>query len=215
MNNASQDLVFRILDAVKRAEESDPWLPESVTSIQSFTGQKVRHFLNALCSLPETVFLEIGTWNGGMLAAAAFGNPGSFTGIDRFSDFGGSPDGTREKFRELGVNARLVEADCWGILETDLPKGVNIFFYDGPHDFESHRKALPHFTDIMAPQFVFAVDDWEDERVREATLKGILDAGLKTLDYRRLGEGHHESRDGWWNGIGTFILSKEHNGKGY
>ena len=208
MKNAD-DLPLRVVDAIRRAEGSDWCLPDSVTSIKSFTGHKVQHFLDALCSHPDTVYLEIGTWNGGTMAAAAWGNLGSFTGIDRFSDFGGSPDGTREKFREVGVNARLIEADCWTVPMAELPQGVNVFFYDGPHDFESHRRALPHFAEIVAPQFIFVVDDWEDDKVREATALGILDANLKTLAYHRLGQGEHESQAGWWNALGVFALAKD------
>ena len=61
----------------------------------------------------------------------------------------------------------------------------------------------------MAPQFIFVVDDWEDDKVREATALGILDANLKTLAYHRLGQGEHESKAGWWNGLGTFVLAKD------
>ena len=201
-------MILRVIDAIIRTERSELWLPESITAIKSFSGQKVRHFLNAVCSASDTVFLEIGTWNGGTMAAAAFGNPGSFTTVDNFKDFGGAAGGTREKFREIGVNVRLIEADCWEVPMADLPRGVNVFFFDGPHDYESHRQALYHFDERLAPLFVHIVDDWEDKTVRDATFAGIEDADLRTLAYLWLGFGEHEARGGWWNGLGVFVLNK-------
>ena len=203
-------MILRVIDAIIRTERSELWLPESITAIKSFSGQKVRHFLNAVCSASDTVFLEIGTWNGGTMAAAAFGNPGSFTTIDNFKDFGGSAEETRKKFREVAfdANIRLIEADCWEVPMADLEHGVNVFFFDGPHDYESHRQALYHFREILAPQFVFVVDDWEDKMVRDATFAGIEDADLRMLAYLWLGQGEHESGAGWWNGVGVFVLNK-------
>lgn len=167
----------------------------------------MRHFLNALCHPSDTIFLEIGTWNGGTLAAAAFGNLGSFTGIDKFCDFGGSANETRDKLREIGIIANIIEVDCWAPI-TDLPHEISIFFYDGPHDSESHRRALPHFMENMASTFICIVDDWESQAVRAATFDGIEDAGLRMLTYIWLGLGKHENGAGWWNGLGVFVLTK-------
>src|SRR3990167_3193190 len=202
------DIIRDVLDAVEEESGRIPWLPGSVLSIKSFTGDSVRHFLSVLCHPADTVFLEIGTWNGGTWAAAAYESLGSFTGIDKFCDFGGSAAETQDKFREIGIVANIIEADCWEISKADLPHEVNVFFYDGPHDQESHRKALPHFVENMAATFICIVDDWESRAVRIATLRGIEDARLKVLTYLWLGLGEHESSTGWWNGLGVFVLTK-------
>lgn len=202
-------MIHYLLQAIQRADTEDSRLPEIVTSIKSFTGAKVRTMLNLLCAPPDMVYLEIGAWNGGTAAAAAFGNPGSFTTVDNFKDFGGGAESVDEKFKEAGVNIRLIEADCWTIPMPHLPQEVNVFFWDGPHDYESHKRALPHFKDAMAHEFIFVVDDWEDPEVRAATSEGIHDAELTTLAYLWLGAGEHESGAGWWNGLGVFILRKQ------
>ena len=211
------DLIVRISEAICICETDEDEikyplcrskLPDDVLSIKSFTGLKIRHFLNNLCEPPSTIFLEIGTWHGGTAAAAAFGNSGSFTTVDRFSDFGGSAEGTRANFAAAGVNVRLIEADCWEIPMPHLPQGVNVFFYDGAHDYESHRRALSHFAEVMAPLFVFLIDDWEDPLVRHATFKGIEEMGMRTLAYLWLGSERHEDEGGWWNGLGVFVLNK-------
>lgn len=204
------DLIAHVLEAVCQANvpESRIEADADVLAIISYTGLKIRHFLNNLCEPPGTVFLEIGTWNGGTAAAAAFGNKGNFTTVDKFCDFGGSAEGTRATFAAVGVNIRLIEADCWEIPIPHLPQGVNVFFYDGPHDYESHRRALPHFLSIMVPLFVFLIDDWEDPLVRHATFKSIEEMNMKTLVYLWLGSERHEDKDGWWNSLGVFILSK-------
>ena len=215
MTNAEEkpgDLIVRVLDAVSHANqhESRP-APKSFSetlSIKSYTGLKIRHLLNNLCEPPETVFLEIGAWHGGTAAAAAFGNSGSFTTVDKFCDWGGSAEDTNKNFAKAGVSVRLIEQDCWEIPLPQLPQEVNVFFYDGAHDYDSHKKALPHFIDALAPLFVFLVDDWEDPLVRHATLKGVEELGLKILAYLWLGSERREDLDGWWNSLGVFVLSK-------
>ena len=202
------DLIVRVLEAINLANRRQSGLFENVLSIKSYTGLKIRHFLNNVCDPIGTVFLEIGAWHGGTAAAAAFGNFGSFTTVDRFSDFGGSARGTNKNFAAVGVNVRLIEADCWEIPVPHLPQGVNVFFYDGAHDYDSHRRALPHFVEVMAPLFVFLVDDWEDPLVRHATFKSIKETSLTILAYLWLGSEAKEDEGGWWNSLGIFILSK-------
>ena len=202
------DLIVRVLSAVHAANNLEWCLPDYVLYIKSYTGLKIRHLLNILCHPPQTVFLEIGAWHGGTAAAAAFGSSGSFTTVDKFCDFGGSAKETQGNFARAGVNVRLIEADCWEIPLPQLPQEVNVFFYDGPHDYESHKRTLQHFIDAMAPLFMFLVDDWEDPLVRHATLKGIEELSLKVLAYLWLGSERHEDLEGWWNGLGIFILSK-------
>ena len=216
MTNAEEkpsSLIVRVLDAVCQADKYDsrlsPEFAREVLSLKSYTGLKIRHLLNNLCEPLETVFLEIGAWHGGTAAAAAFGNSGSFTTVDKFCDFGGDAAGTRGNFARAGVNVRLIEQDCWEIPMPQLPQEVNVFFYDGPHDYDSHKRALPHFIDAMAPLFVFLVDDWEDPLVRHATFKGVEELGLKILAYLWLGSERHEDLDGWWNALGVFILAKD------
>ena len=202
------DLIVRVLSAVHAANHLEWRLPDEVLSIKSYTGLKIRHLLNNLCTSDRTVFLEIGAWHGGTAAAAAFGNSGSFTTIDKFCDFGGSAKETTDNFVRAGTNVRLIEADCWEIPLPQLPQEVNVFFYDGAHDYDSHHRALPHFIDAMAPLFVFLVDDWEDSLVRHATFESVKELGLRTLAYLWLGSERHEDADGWWNAIGIFFLNK-------
>ena len=89
------DLIVRISEAICICETDEDEikyplcrskLPDDVLSIKSYTGLKIRHFLNNLCEPPSTVFLEIGAWHGGTAAAAAFGNSGIF--VFTWSAFG-------------------------------------------------------------------------------------------------------------------------------
>jgi len=207
------DLIVRVLDAVRAANRGESNLDgilgaSDVLSIKSYTGLKIRHLLNNLCASDRAVFLEIGAWHGGTAAAAAFRSSGSFTTVDKFCDFGGSARETTDNFARAGVNVRLIEQDCWEIPLPQLPQEVNVFFYDGAHDYDSHKRALPHFIDAMAPLFVFLVDDWEDPLVRHATLKSIEKLDLRTLAYLWLGSEAREDAGGWWNSLGIFVLNK-------
>ena len=63
------DLIIRVLDAINLANRRQSGLFGNVLSIKSYTGLKIRHFLNNLCAPDSTIFLEIGAWHGGTAAA--------------------------------------------------------------------------------------------------------------------------------------------------
>ena len=84
--------------------------------------------------------------------------------------------------------------------------------YDGEHSYDSHYKALPYYIGCMDDIFIFVVDDWNWERVRNATNKSIEDLQLNVLWKKEIllstdNSTTHEKTT-WWNGIGVFLLQK-------
>ena len=73
----------------------------------------------------------------------------------------------------------------------------------------------PSYTARLAST-VMLVDDWNYARVREATLRGINDAGLVMLLKREVRTAHRPIRDWvngttgnlWHNGVGILVLAR-------
>jgi hypothetical protein len=65
-------------------------LEKSIFFLNGMSSPKVRHFLNNLCELPDTRYLEIGSWRGSTIISALYHNHTTVSeaiGIDNFSEF--------------------------------------------------------------------------------------------------------------------------------
>jgi hypothetical protein len=203
--------------AFDRAIMEESSISEEIMEMTGMTGQQTRHFYNNMLKMDYARYLEIGTWMGSSVCSAMCGNKATVVCIDNWSEF----DGPKEKFIEYftkytGENtARFIEADCFKVDVSTLPK-FNIFLYDGAHDEESHYKALSHYYDCLDDIFIFIVDDWRWQHVRDATYRAIKELGLTTL-YSREVHTHLEgmtyrqqsiAKAQWWDGIYVAVLQK-------
>jgi asparagine synthetase A len=87
--------------------------------------------------------------------------------------------------------------------------------YDGDHSYYSHFNALIHYISCLDDIFIYIVDDWNWEDVRNGTFKSIQHLNLKILyekEIRLTNDNSHtpesEAKDTWWNGIYIVILQK-------
>ena len=87
--------------------------------------------------------------------------------------------------------------------------------YDGNHTNESHYKALLHYYNCLDDVFIFIVDDWNWQDVRDGTINSIKKLNLKVLyekEIRLTWDDSHtcqpQARNTWWNGIYVAILQK-------
>ncbi|MBT4497522.1 MAG: hypothetical protein HOC74_07365 [Gemmatimonadetes bacterium] len=65
-------------------------LDKPIFFLNGMSSPKVRHFLNNLCELPQTRYLEVGCWRGSTLISALYDNHASVNeviAIDNFSEF--------------------------------------------------------------------------------------------------------------------------------
>jgi len=87
--------------------------------------------------------------------------------------------------------------------------------YDGNHTTESHYNALLHYYNCLDDIFIFIVDDWNWDYVREGTFNSFKNLNLKVLyekEVRLTNDGTHTSfplaPNTWWNGIYVAVLQK-------
>jgi hypothetical protein len=193
-------------------------ITQQIIDISGMSGIKTRHFYNNLLSIiPDARYLEIGTWKGSSVCAAMCGNKATVVCIDNWSQFGGPKDIFLNNFNTFKGenNARYIEQDCFKVDVSTIGK-FNIYLYDGEHSKESHFKALQHYYSCLDDIFVFIVDDWNWQDVRDGTIESIHKLNLTILWDREI----RTSQDGsvplepnltnnWWNGIYIAILKKQ------
>jgi hypothetical protein len=193
-------------------------ITDEILNMEGMSGKKTRHFYNNLLAIDNAVYLEIGTWKGSSVCSAMCGNKATVVCIDNWSEFGGPKDEFLVNFNKyIGENnAKFLEQDCYTVDCSKLPK-FNIYMYDGNHTHNSHYMALSHYYNCLDDMFIFIVDDWNWENVRNGTYKSFKDLDLVVLYEREIkttDDNSHpivgsEKQQQWHNGIYVAILSKK------
>jgi hypothetical protein len=202
--------------AFQNAENNISKITDDIINMQGMTGTKTRHFYNNLLNTDDARYLEIGTWKGSSVCSAMCNNKAKVVCIDNWSEFFGPKDEFIYNFNKFkGDNfAIFIESDCYKVDVSSLPK-FNIYMYDGCHTHESHYKSLLHYYNCLDDTFIFIVDDWNLQDVRDGTMNAIKELNLKVLysaEIRLTWDNTHTpiplARDTWWNGICVAILQK-------
>jgi hypothetical protein len=203
--------------AFLNAENGVSKITNEILLMDGMTGKKTRHFYNNLLNTEDARYLEIGTWKGSSVCSAMCGNKAKVVCIDNWSEFNGPKSEFLVNFEKFkGENdAIFIENDCYKVDISTLPK-FNIYMYDGNHSEENHYKALMHYYNCLDDVFVFIVDDWNWQFVRDGTNNSIKKLNLKVLyekEIRLTLDNSHTERpyadNTWWNGIYVAILQKQ------
>lgn len=198
------------------AESRQSKISDEIKNIDGMSGEVTRHFYNNLLNMDDARYLEIGTWKGSTVCAAMYGNKGTVTCIDNWSEFGGPKWEFIQNFEKFKGqnNAKFIEQDCFHVSPSELGK-FNIYMYDGNHAAQSHYRALTHFIESLDDVFIYIVDDWNTDHIRSATRQAINDLKLKILWEREIrltfDNSHTElnlARSSWWNGIFVALIKK-------
>lgn len=207
MYNIFKSLIEKSLE---NAEQNISKITDDIITMDGMSGTKTRHFYNNLLSNDYTKYLEIGTWKGSSVCSAMCGNKSKIVCIDNWSEFGGPKNEFLLNFKKYkGENdATFIEKDCFRVDVSILPK-FNIYMYDGNHTNESHYKALLHYYNCLDDIFIYIVDDWNWQKVRDGTNKVIKDLNLKILYEKNIIKSNdittpHE----WMYGIYIVLLLK-------
>lgn len=202
------ELLAQLIDD---AEHGKPDLPADVLNVQGYSAPKVRRLLNALCSQPGAVYLEIGVCYGSTFIPAVYGNEAQATCIDHWQMFAGSRAMFDGNVKRLIPDREFTAlwGDCFSDeIKAQIKPGVTVYFYDGAHDREAHYQALMQYAPLLADRFVLIIDDWNWSEPNHGTKQA-----LETLNYTRLAEHNLEGayngdQAGWWNGLYVGLFQK-------
>ena len=185
-----------------------------IAGTPNLAEENVLALLNLAASLlgPGESYVEVGTYYGASLIGAMRGNDGDFVAIDRFK-FGplevkgvqlpaASRAGLEENLRSFGAaGATILEGDAFEVIEGGQlgDRRVGVYYFDGPHAYESQIRGLRAVEPWLADEALLVVDDldWED-------------VGRSTRDYLETEKraellfdipGGDRGNPQWWDGV--------------
>jgi protein O-GlcNAc transferase len=185
-----------------------------IESVPNLAEENVLALLNLAASLngPGESYVEVGTYYGASLIGAMRGNEGDFVAIEAFS-FGAtqvkgrtlpatSREGLEQNLQRFGAEgATILEGDAFELLEGGAlgNRRVGVYYFDGPHDYDSQVRGLRAVEPWLAKEALLVVDDFDWEAVGRATrdyLAGQPQAGLLF----EIG-GSDKDQPQWWEGV--------------
>lgn len=214
VSNDSQNLISHVQKSIENANNGCSKLTPDILRVEGYSSPKVRHFLNNICSLPHTRYLEIGTWKGSTFISALYGNVQTIegaVGIDNWTLFGGPSNEFRancERFLTNNVYS-FYDYDCFAIDTAKLFKQpVSVYFYDGEHYTIDQEKAFTYYDSLFDDVFIAIVDDWNWPMVQDGTRTAFKKLNYNILYEIALPASYAGDLNNWWNGLYVAVIQK-------
>lgn len=190
-------------------------------SVPGLTSRKVQKFLNSICSEANT-YLEVGSYLGATAVAALDGNNLDAYFVDKweeqiqaFRDDIVLPPNSKETFiqnvkKYKGQN-RINVFQC-DLFDVDLSeiKPIDVFFYDGPHDYKTTSEAIEYYSKAFNKDCIVIVDDANFDGVVAGAENAISKINCD-VRYKKIILNDIESEEEWWNGLFIAVLSNINN----
>jgi hypothetical protein len=214
--------VDKIKEAFDKTEADISKLPETVFKIEGMSGRKTRMFYNNLLDMDKKInYLEMGIFLGSTFISSLYNNL-NVNGY-AFDSFGSYSLGL-EPFLN-NVNNHLINNETFTIIQQSCfttpinsnltDKKFQVFLYDAGHTEEDHTKALLFYLDLMDDTFIYIVDDWNYDNVRNGTLESLKKADVTVVyskEIRLTNDGTTTPEpllsSGYWNGLYIAVLKK-------
>jgi hypothetical protein len=219
MKYTLEQLINHAKSSVDNANNNISKLTSDILSMDGMSGNKTRHLYNNICSLNDANYLEIGTWKGSSFISAFYNNEINPIVIDNWVEFNGPKSEFISNVNKFCPNRKfnLIEKDCFKLNDdeiTNIYDSIDIYLYDGAHDYESQKKAITYYKNLFSKYFIIIVDDFRSDtpswsNVKKGTYDGIEESGLiihhsvEIITYQEL-----SGRSEYWNGFGLFVCEK-------
>jgi hypothetical protein len=211
-----------LADAVKASLDSamsyQGKISPEILLMEGMSGKKYRYFINNVIEKMQSPrYLEVGAWAGSTLCSAIYKNSLTAVTIDNWAEFGGPINQFFKNLSEscsIDTRVNVVNSDFRKVNFASLGK-FNVYLFDGPHAFSDQYDGLSMALDCLDNEFLFIVDDWNWEQVREGTLAAIADLNLTIVsatEIRTTLDNSHPAvnrqHSDWHNGYYIAILRK-------
>jgi hypothetical protein len=227
----NRETLTKIQSIASQVEVGSLGPPDFGGVLAGFSGEKLMAWLHGVTALlcgPETVYVEIGVFQGLTLISTAAKNPHvACFGIDNFSLFNEGHENLNtvyDRMKRLGVgNATIINLDFEEALEgLDRHLGarkIGVFFVDGAHDYRSQLVSLLKSKEYLAEDCVIVIDDSNYAHVRQANADFLRSEPEFALLFEAYTPGHVANLNsaqkeaaiaGWWNGVNVMVRDREH-----
>jgi hypothetical protein len=213
------ELINHAVNSYENSIKGISKLSPEVLSVEGMSGIKTRHLYNNICSLDGVNFLEVGSYKGSSFISAIYKNNINPIAVDNWAEFDGNRNVFINNVENFCPNQKFyfVEKNAFEITENDLTsvyESVDVFLYDGAHDYKSQKKAITHFYNFLSKYSIIIIDDWRNdgnwEAVQRGTYDGINEVGL--IVHKKIEVITHQESNGaqeYWNGFGLFVCEKK------
>ena len=221
------DDIFRIKSEiehtplVKHVAQSllDSGVPTVKNKVKGLTSTRVKSLMNSFASKVEN-YMEVGIGNGSIFCSVLENNKLNAVGIDNFelqmqpgrTDISSLP-GSSFFMVEQNINQwrgdNQVEVINQDMLTVDTSKfkgKIDMWFYDGPHDIESTKRAVEHYGECFANECLLVFDDANWDGVVEGARQGINSIN-RLVSYEKILLNEQEDASAWWNGLYIVVLN--------
>jgi len=206
--------MFNIEENISKKSKID----DNILSIPGMSGKKFRNLLNNLGSINNITYLEVGTWKGSTLSSFLYKNEDikKVYTIDNFSELNDYRFNGKSVKQELLDNIKKYDINNKvEFLEGDFFKSkdkiknkINIFFYDGEHTYETQYNCLNYIFDKLFDEFLFIVDDFRFDKVRNGTLDSLKNnKDIEIIYQKEILPNISEDPD-WWHGMFVAHIKK-------
>lgn len=171
-------LILHVDEAIEKALRHQSWIDKEILDIKGFATGTMRRMFSNLCHLPKSdpVYCEVGLYCGATFCSAINNNPTlTAIGYEDFSqDFSvenirGMLEANVERYKAGAKSVTVIDGDFFKCDPFGMMPPVDIFYYDGRHDYAFQRNALLHIFDFLSDLFLIIVDDYSWSCVREGT----------------------------------------------
>ena len=223
-----EEYTQRCMDAIDNASSFKSNFVSEGYEIQGITSNRVRHFLNNLCSYDDAVYLELGTLMGSTFFAATMGNDIDNFGVDNYSEPECKPMTKNLHWNEVGNafeefkryfdkyengKSTFIKSDILSLKEEDFDgKKPNVVFYDASHDYVQQLNNLNHIAPLLADKFFLIIDDANFDGVIESAIQFVKDNNYDLYFERKILSKIIENPTHWWNGLFVMVLEKPNEG---
>jgi len=206
----------KIIDTALQGAGTSKLTPQEIDTVGGFTSPNIRHLLNNLGAI-STHYLECGSHVGSTLISTVFGNDNlqSAIGIDNFSLFDEGQNARADFLKHCDTHIpnryKLLEQDYFSVTKKEIPNPIDLYLFDGAHDYESQKKGITHFAQFLADEAIVMVDDTDWDEPLQGTMDGLQESGLKIKYIRTLSSGVRSDcgERGWWNGFIVAFVTKK------
>lgn len=212
------EFISHINESIEKAKTHQSLLHVDALSVKGFsTGTMIRMYNNIVhLPIPDPAYLEVGLYAGKSFCAC-MNNSSSLNlyGIEDFSQpfhddtIKEQLEANIAKFKGEAASVTVINSDCFTVDLALIKHKIQVFCFDGNHDYEPQFKALPYFLDAMDDVFLLIIDDFDWVNPKKATYDALASLSDKVKVEKewilsdRVPDGllYH-------NGVGMFLCSK-------
>lgn len=197
-------------------------IPTMRIHVKGLTSPRVQTLLNALAQGVDT-YLEVGAAMGATFCAVLNDNPITAIAVDNWKEQIQPATDNIDQLPENSVKTfiknveyykgnskvTIIDADLFQVDMSHWRNKIKMWFYDGPHDADTTKRAVEHYYDCLADESIVVFDDANWRGVVDGARAGFEAVGAQLI-YEKLILGEVEDPLGWWNGLYVVVVRKDH-----